>query len=74
MELLYGASDEAIIKQFDITAESVTRSIHAAHSDYIRALRPFQNEDYHILTGGYDGYVRLFDFRAEGNVKNFSPI
>ena len=37
---MFAASDDGIVKQFDITAESVIRSIPKAHSDFIRSIKP----------------------------------
>ena len=33
-----------------------------AHADYIKSIKVL--EDNHILSAGYDGFVKLFDFRV----------
>lgn len=53
------------IKLFDVTSESVVRSIPTAHEDFVRSVDVLQADPYHVLTGSYDKTIKLFDFRAQ---------
>lgn len=62
MNDLYSGGDDMTIRKFDVAAGSVVHSIGKAHKDYIKAVKAVQENQ--ILTGGYDGIVKLFDFRV----------
>ena len=51
-----------VVRQFDVMSGSVVHSYANAHTDYIKAIRCLQQN--HILTAGYDGVIKLFDFRV----------
>lgn len=59
---LYSGGDDFVLRHFDVAAGEVVHSYADAHSDYIKSIKAL--EDNHILSAGYDGYVRLFDFRV----------
>lgn len=59
---LYSGGDDFILRHFDVASGEVVHSYDNAHSDYIKSIKSLQNN--HILSAGYDGYVRLFDFRV----------
>lgn len=40
----------------------VVHSYENAHTDYIKTIKALENN--HILSGAYDGFVKLFDFRV----------
>ena len=66
MENLYAASDS--IKLFDISTEKIVRSLNA-HDDYVKSICGM---DSYLLTGSYDGKIKLFDFRIdEALIKTF---
>jgi hypothetical protein len=44
------------------------RSIPNAHGDFIRCIKPIGNDEYHLLTSGYDHKINVFDFRNKENV------
>lgn len=62
MNDLFSGGDDMTIRKFDVAAGSVVHSIGKAHKDYIKAIKAVQENQ--ILTGGYDGLVKLFDFRV----------
>lgn len=45
-----------------MAAGEVVHSYDKAHSDYITSIKALENN--HILSAGYDGFIRLFDFRV----------
>ena len=45
-----------------MAAGQVVHSYDNAHTDYIKAIKALENN--HILSGAYDGIVKLFDFRV----------
>jgi hypothetical protein len=45
-----------------VASGEVVHSYENAHSDYIKGIKALENN--HILSAGYDGFVRLFDFRV----------
>jgi U3 small nucleolar RNA-associated protein 15 len=59
---LYSAGDDFIIRHYDVAAGQVVHSYDNAHTDYIKAIKALENN--HILSGAYDGIVKLFDFRV----------
>ena len=59
---LYSGGDDFVLRQFDVAAGEVVHSYANAHSDYIKCIRLL--EENHILSAGYDGLVKLFDFRV----------
>lgn len=59
---LYSGGDDFVLRHFDVAAGDVVHSYADAHSDYIKSIKAL--EDNHILSAGYDGFVRLFDFRV----------
>jgi WD40 repeat protein len=54
-----------ILRLFDIAAGEVVHSYDGAHDDYIRCVKGLENT--HLLSGGYDGKVKLFDFRVHSS-------
>jgi U3 small nucleolar RNA-associated protein 15 len=59
---LYSGGDDFTLRHFDVASGEVVHSYDHAHSDYIKAIRAL--EEHHLLSAGYDGFVRLFDFRV----------
>jgi WD40 repeat protein len=59
---LYSGGDDFILRHFDVAAGEVVHSYSNAHSDYIKSIKVL--EDNHLLSAGYDGFIRLFDFRV----------
>jgi U3 small nucleolar RNA-associated protein 15 len=59
---LYSGGDDFVLRHFDVASGEVVHSYDHAHNDYIKAIRALQ--DHHLLSAGYDGFVRLFDFRV----------
>lgn len=59
---LYSCGDDLVIRHFDVAAGSIVHSYEDAHEDYIRCVKVLQ--DNHVLSGGYDNVMRLFDFRV----------
>lgn len=59
---LYSGGDDFIIRHFDVASGEVVHSYDNAHTDYIKSIKAL--EDNHILSAGYDGFVKLFDFRV----------
>lgn len=51
-----------MVRHFDVAVGELVHSYEDAHNDYVRSIKALQNN--HILTAGYDGYVKLFDFRV----------
>jgi hypothetical protein len=45
-----------------VAAGQVVHSYDNAHTDYIKTIKALENN--HILSGAYDGIVKLFDFRV----------
>lgn len=59
---LYSGGDDFILRHFDVASGEVVHSYDNAHTDYIKSIKALQ--DNHILSAGYDGFVKLFDFRV----------
>lgn len=51
-----------MIRLFDIASGIIVHSYENAHNDYIKCLKGLQNN--HLLSGAYDGKIKLFDFRV----------
>ena len=60
---LYSGGDDMTIRKFDVAAGSVVHSFAKAHSDYIKAIQSLQ--DNHLVTAGYDGKIKFWDFRVQ---------
>lgn len=59
---LYSAGEDLVIRLFDVAAGSVVHSYDRPHNDYIKCIKGLENN--HLLSGSYDGYIKLFDFRV----------
>ncbi len=51
-----------VLRLFDVASGSVVHSYENAHSDYIKCIKGLENN--HLLSAGYDGTIKLFDFRV----------
>ncbi|EAR85061.1 U3 small nucleolar RNA-associated protein, putative (macronuclear) [Tetrahymena thermophila SB210] len=60
---MYSGSDDYQIKLYDIASNEVVRTYVNAHSDYVRSIVSVPNSDRNVISGGYDGFANLFDFR-----------
>ena len=56
-----------ILRLYDVAAGEVVHSYGAAHDDYIKCVRALENN--HLLSGAYDGKIKLFDFRVHKNAQ-----
>ena len=59
---LYSGGEDMILRLFDVASGMVVHSYENAHDDYIKCVRGLENNN--ILSGGYDGKIKLFDFRV----------
>ena len=59
---LYSGGEDMILRLFDIASGTVVHSYDKAHDDYIKCVRGLENNN--LLSGGYDGKIKLFDFRV----------
>ncbi|KAL4490288.1 hypothetical protein ABPG72_004327 [Tetrahymena utriculariae] len=60
---MYSGSDDYQIKLYDIASNEVVRTYVNAHSDFVRSIVSVPNSDRNVISGGYDGFANLFDFR-----------
>jgi U3 small nucleolar RNA-associated protein 15 len=56
-------SDDNTVKLWDITTEEAITTFDE-HTDYVRSGQVSTSNPHQILTGSYDGTVRLFDSRT----------
>lgn len=59
---MYSGGADMVLRLFDVAGGSVVHSYENAHSDYIKCVKGLENN--HLLSGGYDGFIKLFDFRV----------
>ena len=59
---LYSGGDDFVLRHFDVAAGEVIHSYANAHDDYIKSIKILENN--HILSAGYDCFIKLFDFRV----------
>ena len=64
---LYSGGEDMILRLYDVAAGEVIHSYGGAHEDYIKCVRSLENN--HLLSGSYDGKIKLFDFRVHKNAQ-----
>lgn len=65
LSTLLSASDDRIVRLWDLTSSSPINEF-SGHTDYVRTAC-FAGSNSLIASGCYDGYVRLFDSRADAS-------
>lgn len=71
MSTMLSASDDRVVRLWDLTSSDPLLEIANQHHDYIRTAS-FMGSRNMIVTGCYDGYVRLFDPRSPQVVAEFN--
>lgn len=61
------ASQDATVKLFDLSTGECTRTFASPHDDYVRSASFVPAAPSLVLSGAYDGRIRLFDSRAQEN-------
>jgi len=65
--LAFSAHENGIVRAFDTTSLKQLKFIHA-HSEGINSIITVSNHSSYLLTGGCDGYVKVWDIRKWGCV------
>ena len=62
------------MKLYDIAGNNVIRTFVGAHSDFVRSIAVVPSTDRNLISTGYDGFARLFDFRdkSKAAVREFN--
>ena len=62
------------MKLYDIAGNNVIRTFVGAHSDFVRSIAVVPSTDRNLISTGYVGFARLFDFRdkSKAAVREFN--
>lgn len=70
---VFSCSDDKTVKYWDITTEKFVQN-YREHNDYVRAgaINPVSNEI--LLSGSYDGHIKMFDTRSKSSVMHIKNV
>lgn len=70
MATLLSASDDRVVRMWDLTSSTPVVEFKDQHEDYIRSAGFMSNRNL-VVSGCYDGYVRVFDSRSNSLVAKY---